>query len=166
MDAHTATVLVVYLFHAKVLSPQSHCLSSFQMAIKFLGETDFKSFELDFSSTKLSPRSSTDGPSAGSLLVPVEQDFTVNLFWRISRPSLLALQGHARHALSLLQSGAEGAFQAVFMTRRDFFQEYNLFFHFPAPKSRQELCRYVDDYTGEIRLIVQRGLPSAVDILI
>ena len=141
MDSHSATALMVYLYHSKVLSAQSHYLSSFQTVLKFIGETDFRTLELDLSNARTNVRTQSDGPSAGSLLIPVEDGFAVNMWWRISKSSLAALQQQARRSLSLLQSGAEDAFHAVFMTRRDFFQNHNLFFHFPVPRQSRELSR-------------------------
>lgn len=142
LDSHTATLLVAYLYQIKVLSPQSHYLSAFQMVIKFIAETDFGNSELDFSSTRTKIKPSECVPSFGSLMLPLEDGITVNLFWRISHSSFESLKHHARRSLSALQTGGEKSFNDVFMHRRDFFLEYNYFFHFPVPQTCMELSRF------------------------
>jgi hypothetical protein len=107
-------------------------------------DTDFDANILDFMATKSRP-GVAEGLTAASLLIPIgpDSEMSYNLLWRLSEASLVSIKVAARNSLIALQAGGEGAFNTVFMTRRNFFLDYNVYFHFPIPSLPSHISKYV-----------------------
>lgn len=143
LDSHSATLLIAYLYQIRLISPQVHCITAMQSALKFILDSDFPHTTMDFLAAKPSLDSNTDmnALTVATLLIPLTTDASVNALWRLSSSSLRCLKHYAKSALSMLQSGSETAFTEIFMKKRDFFTEYAFYLHIPVVDTHTFLAK-------------------------
>jgi U3 small nucleolar RNA-associated protein 22 len=192
MDGHEAAVLFVYLYTVKRILPQMSPLLAFTAALKFIVETKFSSTVLSMTASKsgsvggifseLSPR-----PAAVLAVVlgprgvdsrseeEVEGDdrssggvgaVEYNAFWRWSESSVEQLQSAAKRSLEILQYDADAsdfAFVELFIRRSNFFQECDLYFHFPVYDRAYILASANSSKRGAVAASFEHQQADAVD---
>lgn len=160
MDGHEAAVLFLYLYSNKKILSQMTPLLAFTAALKFIVETHFDKEVLSIQAKRgdisagelfntLSPRPAAallmrvgeDGVCAGGSSVDDEVDgeegvsVDYNVLWRWSESSVVQLQAAAKKSLQLIQQNVDTsdiAFMELFIRKSNFFQECDLYFHFPV----------------------------------
>jgi hypothetical protein len=141
LDSHGATLLVCYLLHVRLIPTQTHGLSGFQTLLKFIADSDFGALRMDFTATRHQPGTPATALTSMSLMMPLQDDCSLNVLWRVSNSSLQSLKRHARESLALLQEGSDTAFEQTFMRKRDFFLQHNMYFHIPVPELARPLAK-------------------------
>lgn len=159
MDAHEASMIAAYLCASKRILSQMTPLMAFTAVLKFISEADFSkeahSFNVREGGASFVAALGDASRPAAMLLLPVgadadeacdgvvtESTVHYNLLWHWSESSLSILQQFARSSLRLIQNDSgstENLFRDLFMTKSNFFESYDLFFHFPVFSSHSLL---------------------------
>ena len=149
LDSHCSTLFLLFCFQNKIISSgQTHVLSAFTAVLQFIADTNFSTTTLELQSGSTTPSaksssSSTTHRTALNLLLSLSNSATFNVTWRISSSQLESLKAAAKSSLAQIQSAEDSAFTHVFMTKRNFFLNYNLYLHIQlTPSSPFFLTRY------------------------
>lgn len=149
LDSHCSTLFLLFCFQNKIISSgQTHVLSAFTAVLQFITDTNFSTttLELQNGSTTPSVKSSTSSTThrtALNLLLSLSNSATFNVTWRMSSSQLESLKAAAKSSLAQIQLAEDSAFTHVFMTKRNFFLNYNLYLHIQlTPSSPFFLTRY------------------------
>ena len=149
LDSHCSTLFLLFCFQNKIISSgQTHVLSAFTAVLQFIADTNFSTttLELQNGSTTTSVKSSTSSTThrtALNLLLSLSNSATFNVSWRMSSTQLESLKAAAKSSLAQIQLAEDSAFTHVFMTKRNFFLNYNLYLHIQlTPSSPFFLTRY------------------------
>jgi U3 small nucleolar RNA-associated protein 22 len=156
IDGHEASMIAAFLCASKRILSQMTPLMAFTAVLKFISETDFSkdTFSLNVregGASFLASLGDTARPAA-VLLLPVgvdadeacdgivtETTVHYNILWHWSESSLSLLQDSARSSLHLIQNDSgstENLFRDLLMQKSNFFEHYDLLFHFPVFSKR------------------------------
>lgn len=135
MDSHTASLLLLHILETSGNTVQMSPLGVFQVAMKFLADTELSKPGLIFAGMGVG---GADLPhiTAANLAYPVRDKsgglHFLNLLWRMGASALDELRACARLTLTVLQNKPAAVYEEVFSTKISFWDRYDLVYAIPV----------------------------------
>ena len=167
LNSHTASLLVAYLFHTRRIATSSTAMGAFLVVLKFMAETSFEDWAMDFSHQDLKQIDKKGGGDDGdgdvmnfaaTLLFPIQSDNSnsnsnsvpYNILWRVTSSSISQIREDAFFTLNKFKSGDGEAFQEAFLRPKQFCSKYDMIFSIRIDDKGGESMKSHDDDDGMI----------------